>query len=170
MNGIDGTRSQGTVAGRCLRTGRRAVIGTVLLSGAMLGVAAQPAYAAVPTQFAAAAVVTCGGLTEAAAQAAGYDTTHNYAGDTVGVIALGSPGPDWMVGSQVNDTLDGQGGNDIICGRDGTDNIEGLSGDDRMFGGGGNDNLAGGTGTDTGNGGTGISNVCDASTETQINC
>ncbi|MCY7343903.1 MAG: hypothetical protein LH603_19235 [Pseudonocardia sp.] len=172
MNGIDGTRSRGTVAGRGLRTGRRAVAGTVLLASAVLGVAAQPAYATTaaapaPTQF--AVVVTCGGLTEAAAQAAGYVTSNN-AGSPVGVIVVGGPGPDWIVGSTFNDTLDGQGENDLLCGRDGTDNLRGLSGDDSMWGGGGNDDIRGGTGTDVGRGGAGISNTCDASTETQNNC
>jgi Ca2+-binding RTX toxin-like protein len=167
MNGIDGTGSRGTVAGRCLRTGRRAVIGAVLLSGAMLGVAAQPAYAAAPTQFRVA--VTCGGMTEAAAVAAGY-TIRNNAASPVAVIVVGTPGPDWIVGSDFNDTLDGQGGRDVLCGRGGTDNLRGSSDDDRMFGGGGNDDLRGGTGTDTGDGGTGISNTCDASTETRVNC
>jgi hypothetical protein len=170
MNGINGTPSRGTVAGRCLRTGRSAVAGTVLLAGAMLGVAAQPAYAttaAAPAQFAVA--VTCGGLTAAAAQAAGY-TIHDNAASPVAVIDLGGPGPDWMVGSAFNDTLDGQGGGDLLCGGDGTDNLRGLSGDDSMFGGGGNDDIRGGTGTDVGRGGAGISNTCDASTETQNNC
>lgn len=168
MNGIDGTRSHGTVAGRYLRTGRRAVIGTVLLSGALLGVAAQPAHAAAaPAQFRVA--VTCGGMTEAAAVAAGY-TIRNNAASPVAVIVVGTPGPDWIVGSDFNDVLDGQGGRDVLCGRGGTDNLRGSSDDDRMFGGGGNDDLRGGTGIDTGDGGTGISNTCDASTETQINC
>jgi Ca2+-binding RTX toxin-like protein len=167
MNGIDGTRSYGTVAGRCLRTGRRAVIGTVLLSGAMLGVAAQPAYAAAPTQFRVAA--TCGGLTEAAALAAGYTIRDNEA-SPVAVIVLGTPGPDWIVGSDFNDILDGQGGNDVICGRAGNDDLRGLSGDDRMFGGNGDDHISGDAGTDTGNGGNGGSNTCTASTETRVNC
>ena len=166
MNGIDGTRSHGTVAGRCLRTGRRAVIGTVLLSGAMLGVAAQPAYAATPTQFRVAA--TCGGLTEADALAAGYTIRNNEA-SPVAVIVLGTPGPDWMVGSDFNDILDAQGGNDIVCGRAGNDDLRGLSGDDRMFGGNGDDRLSGDGGTDTGNGGNG-GNTCTASTETRVNC
>ncbi len=174
MNGIDGTCSRGTVARRCLRTGRRAVAGTVLLAGAMLGVVSQPAYATTAAAPAGSpaqvpALVTCGGLTEAAAQAAGY-TTHNNAASTVAVIDLGGPGPDWMVGSAFNDTLDGQGGGDLLCGGDGTDNLRGLSGDDSMFGGGGNDDIRGGTGTDVGRGGAGISNTCDASTETQNNC
>ena len=157
MNGVDGTRSYGTVAGRCLRTGRRAVIGTVLLSGALLGVAAQPAYAAAPTQFRVAA--TCGGLTEAAALAAGY-TIRDYEASPVAVIVLGTPGPDWIVGSDFNDILDGQGGNDVICGRAGNDDLRGLSGDDH---------ISGDAGTDSGNGGIG-GNTCTASTETRINC
>src|SRR5690349_17396144 len=105
MNGIDGTRARGTAARRWLRTGPVAVAGTVLLSGAMLGVASQPAYAA---------PVTCGGLTEAAAKAAGY-TTYSNAFSSLGVIVVGTPGPDWMVGGSANDILDGQGGNDLIC-------------------------------------------------------
>ena len=73
MNGIDGTRGRGTAARRWLRTGGLAATGTVLVGGAMLGVASQPAYAT---------PVTCGGLTEAAAKAAGY-TTYNNAFSTV---------------------------------------------------------------------------------------
>ena len=122
----------------------------VLVGGALLGVASQPAYAA---------PVTCGGLTEAAARAAGYGTS-NDAFSAVGVIVVGTPGPDWLVGGAANDTLDGQGGHDLICGRGGNDDLRGLSGDDHIFGGGG---------TDTGNGGAG-SNVCDANTETRISC
>ena len=166
MNGIDGTRSHGTVAGRCLRTGRRAVIGTVLLSGAMLGVAAQPAYAATPTQFRVAA--TCGGLTEAGALAAGYTIRDNEA-SPVAVIVLGTPGPDWIVGSDFNDILDGQGGNDLICGRAGNDDLRGLSGDDTIFGNRGRDTISGGVGVDEGDGGIGV-DTCDAFTETQVSC
>jgi Ca2+-binding RTX toxin-like protein len=172
MNGIDGMRIRGTVAGRCLRTGRRAVAGTVLLAGAMFGVASQPAFAAAapagsPAQV--AVVVTCGGLTEAAAQAAGY-TIHNNAASPVAVIDLGGPGPDWMVGSAFNDILDAQGGNDLLCGRNGNDDLRGLSGDDTIFGGAGNDAISGDSGVDVGNGGSGLSNTCTVSTETQNNC
>lgn len=160
MNGIDGTRSNRTAAGRFLRTGRRAVIGTVLLSGAVLGAAA-PAYAAVPTQFVAPPppAVTCGGLTPVSAPGAGYTVRDNSA-SPVAVIVLGGPGPDYIIGSNFNDILDGQGGNDIICGRAGNDDLRGLSGDDHLSGGGG---------TDTGNGNTGADN-CTPSTETQISC
>lgn len=170
MNGINGTRSHGTVGGRCPRGGRRAVVGTVLLAGAMLGVAAQPAYAATaPTQFVTPPAVTCGGMTAADAVAAGY-TPRDESGSPVAVIVVGTPNPDWIVGSAFNDTIGGQGAGDVMCGRGGTDNLRGESGDDRMFGGSGNDDLRGGTGNDSGNGGSGISNTCDASTETQNNC
>ena len=157
MSGIDGTR-----------TGHRALAGSVLLAGALLGAVAQPAYAAPAPASAVAAVITCGGMTQAQAIAAGY-TISNNASSPVGVIVLGGPGPDWIVGSDFNDVLEGQGGRDHLCGRDSTDNLRGGSGDDSMSGGGGNDDLRGGTGTDVGRGGAGV-NTCDASTETQVDC
>ena len=161
MSGIDGTRT-------LPRTGRRALVGTVVLFGALLG-AAQPASAAPAPALAATAAITCGGLTEAQAVAAGYAVSNNAA-SPVAVIIVGGPGPDWIVGSDFNDFLDGQGGRDYLCGRDSTDNLRGMSGDDSMWGGGGNDDIRGGTGTDVGRGGTGISNICDGSTETRIDC
>jgi Ca2+-binding RTX toxin-like protein len=143
--------------------------GTVLLAGAMLGVAAQPAYAAAaPTQFVTPPVVTCGGLTAAGALAAGYTVSDNSA-SPVAVILVRTPGPDWIVGSAFNDILDGQGGNDVMCGRGGNDDLRGLSGDDRIFGGNGDDRISADTGTDTGNGGNG-NDTCTASTETRISC
>ena len=160
MSGIDGTRTQP-------RTGRRALVGTVLLAGALFG-AAQPAFAAPAPAPAVTAAITCGGMTEAQAIAAGYNTSKN-AGSAVAVIIVGGPGPDWIVGSDFNDFLDGQGGDDYLCGRGGVDNLRGLSGDDSMWGGGGNDDIRGGVGADVGRGGTGL-NVCDGSTETQIDC
>lgn len=164
MNGIDGTRSRGTVAGRCLRTGRLAVAGTVLLAGAILGVAS-PAYAITPVlppdlnDQPVVVMMNCGGLSEAGARAAGY-TIRNSAFASTAVIVVGGSGPDWIVGSAYNDILDGQGGDDLICGRDGNDDLRGLSG---------NDNIWGGAGTDVGNGGSGA-NTCDALTETQVSC
>ena len=177
MNGIDGMHSGGTVAGR-LRAGRRVVAGAALVAGAMLGLAGQPAYATPgPTGditstsatggiAPAAVVVTCGGLTQAAAQAAGYTIRNNAASPTA-VIVVGTPGPDWMVGSAFNDILDGQGDDDIICGRNGADDLRGLSGDDTMFGGAGNDRLDGGVDTDVANGGN-DNDTCIA--ETQNSC
>jgi Ca2+-binding RTX toxin-like protein len=178
MNGIDERQIRGTVAGRRLRTGRRVVAGAALVAGALLGLAAQPAYATpgptgdlTSTSAAggiapAAVVMTCGGLTEAAAQAAGYTIRNNAASPTA-VIVVGTPGPDWMVGSAFNDILDGQGDDDIICGRNGADDLRGLSGNDTMFGGNGNDRIDGGVGTDVANGGN-DNDTCTA--ETQNSC
>jgi hypothetical protein len=178
MNEIYGTRSRGTVAGRRPRTARRVAAGTVLLAGALLGGAA-PAYATpgptgdltAPTtagSLSPVVALTCGGLTEAAAVAAGY-TIRNNASSPTGVIVVGTPGPDWMVGSAFVDTLDGQGGDDLICGRDGADDLRGLSGNDTIFGGDGNDTIDGGANTDVGRGGA-DNNTCTAATETQNNC
>jgi hypothetical protein len=150
MRGIDGTGSLRTGATRWWLRACLAATGTILLGGTMLGVASQPAYAA---------SVTCGGMTKAAAQAAGF-TIYDNAFSSTAVIVVGTPGPDWMVGGAGNDTLDGQGGNDLLCGRGGNDDLRGLSGNDQMFGGGG---------TDTGNGGAGA-NTCDANIETKISC
>jgi Ca2+-binding RTX toxin-like protein len=142
-------------------------VATLLLSGAGMFLGTATAANAAPAQ--PPAPVTCGGLTAADALAAGY-TPRDSSASAFGVIVLGGPGPDWMVGSDFADILDGQGGDDLICGRNGADDLRGLSGDDRIFGGGGNDAISGGANTDVGNGGNGANNICDASTETQNNC
>lgn len=160
------------------------MVGTVLLAGAMLGGASQPAYATPgpppdPSELleidpiaVRLGLVTCGGLTEAEAQAAGYWTSDNSAAGPVpgaALIVLGTPGPDWIVGSDFNDILDGQGGDDLLCGGDGPDDLRGLSGNDRMYGGNGFDRISGDTGTDQGYGGYN-GGTCSASTETRSNC
>src|SRR5687768_7281080 len=103
---------------RWVRAG--AGVATLLLGGAGIFLGTATAANAHP--------VTCDGMTAAQAAAAGYTTRDNHDSPSA-VIVLGTPGPDWIVGSALDDILDGQGGRDKICGRDGDDDLRGLSGD-----------------------------------------
>ena len=143
---------------RWVRAG--AGVATLLLGGAgiLLGTATA----------ANAHAVVCDGMTAAQAAAAGY-TTHDHHDSAFAVIVVTGPGPDWIVGSPLNDILDSQGGNDSICGREGDDDLRGLSGDDTIFGNRGRDTISGGVGVDEGDGGIGV-DTCDAFTETQVSC
>lgn len=173
MFGIDGTHRRGSIVGRRLRRGALAAAGTVLLTGGLLGAASQPAFAttAAPAQ-AAVGVVTCNGMTAAQASAAGY-VVHDHSASPFGVVTVGGPGRDWIVGSRFIDTLDGQGDDDSICGRDGDDDIRGGTGNDSMFGGLGADHISGDGGErDEGIGGGAdpAADDCTVTTERQVNC
>ncbi|MFG1948711.1 calcium-binding protein [Nonomuraea sp. NPDC048826] len=117
-------------------------------------------------------VVSCGGMTEAQAIAAGFNTI-NLSGQQ-GAVVNGPGTNDWIYGTSFRDILSGGGGNDIICGGAGADDLIGNTGNDELHGGDhadtlygddlfsgngrigdGNDELHGGSGSDTlyGNGG-----------------
>ena len=64
-----------------------------------------------------------------------------------GLVVVGSPGPDNLVGSE---------GDDLICALGGRDSLRGLSGDDVLVGGGGHDNIRGTEGNDSMYGGRGL--------------
>jgi Ca2+-binding RTX toxin-like protein len=79
-------------------------------------------------------------------------------------VGPGTPGPDVLDGSGIddvifgydgNDTLNGHGGNDRLEGGNGNDTLNGHADNDILDGGAGNDTLDGGAGNDTLNGGTG---------------
>jgi len=149
----------------------RASAGAValLLSGAGVVLGTATAANAEPAPHLPISEVTCGGLTEQDAKAAGY-VTYNHAFDNKQAWTIvGTPGPDWMVGGALGDTLDGQGGDDLICGRDGDDDLRGLSGNDQIWGDDGIDTITGGADTDTADGGP-QNDVCDATIETPVNC
>lgn len=61
----------------------------------------------------------------------------------------GTPGPDLLNGTLLNDTILGLGGNDTINGFAGNDSLDGGTGDDILNGGTGFDTLIGGTGNDS---------------------
>ncbi len=67
----------------------------------------------------------------------------------------GTPGDDFLVGTNLDDDMHGFGGNDILLGLDGNDLIEGDDGHDFMRGQGGNDQLFGGNDDDYLDGGLG---------------
>ena len=82
--------------------------------------------------------------------------------------AVGTPGPDNIVGTDgddiinglsENDTLDGGAGNDIINGGSDEDTLSGGPGDDILNGGSQDDYIEGGDGNDVANGGTGHDSI-----------
>ncbi|MEU7835590.1 hypothetical protein [Nonomuraea sp. NPDC049129] len=127
-------------------------------AGALLG--AETAHATVPP------APTCGGMTAAAASAAGYTV---YEGQSV---VNGTSGDDWIYGTALADTLYGAAGDDNAdtlygdetssgsgAAGDGPDTLLGGNGSDTLYGNGGRDTLRGeanpSTGGDGGDGGNG---------------
>jgi Ca2+-binding RTX toxin-like protein len=70
-------------------------------------------------------------------------------------VGIGTPGPDNLFGTFLNDVLWGLGGNDTLNGAGGNDVLNGGVGWDSLVGGSGDDTLDGGLGFDTMRGGTG---------------
>ena len=60
----------------------------------------------------------------------------------------GTPGNDYLIGSDSGNRLHGLGGDDTLVGNGGGDLLDGGDGRDRLYGGGGNDRLVGGPGRD----------------------
>jgi Ca2+-binding RTX toxin-like protein len=65
-----------------------------------------------------------------------------------GLICAGTPDPNIMIGSSLNEEISGIEGDDAIQGNNGEDLIYGGDGDDTIQGGGGFDNIFGGEGND----------------------
>ena len=112
-------------------------VAALLLSGAGLLATATAADAATPP-------VSCGGMTAAAATAAGYNVFDFSAqpGPMVFTSTTGT-GNDWIYGTPAADTLSGSAGNDIICGGANSDFIFGNSGNDELHGEAGSDTIYG---------------------------
>ncbi len=68
---------------------------------------------------------------------------------------LGTPGPDFIVAGDGNDTVQAQAGDDQVLGCDGNDTVLGNVGNDNLDGGNGTDTLNGNDGNDTMSGGDG---------------
>lgn len=77
------------------------------------------------------------------------------AAPALGVVKIGTAGPNVLVGGPLADVLSGQGGNDTLRGKGGRDTLNGGPGADSLNGGLGNDALTGGPGNDTLDGGGG---------------
>jgi len=65
-----------------------------------------------------------------------------------GVLMLGGPGHDTLIGSEFHDSIEGNSGNDSIRGNDGLDTLRGNNGDDTLYGDRGEDLLTGDAGND----------------------
>ena len=72
-----------------------------------------------------------------------------------GVLIVGGPGDDTLIGSSFGDVIDGNGGNDQITGGAGDDQLSGSHGHDVLQAGPGNDVVLGGWGRDSLSGGAG---------------
>lgn len=73
----------------------------------------------------------------------------------IGSDAVGTNGPDLMIGSVADDRLNGRRGADTLCGESGNDVLLGGIGNDRLIGGSGDDELRGGPSPDVVDGGDG---------------
>lgn len=111
--------------GTCFRTGAGAA--ALLLGGTGIFLGTGAAHAT-------SLIVECGGMTEAQAITAGYNTINDSALPGP-VVENGTGGNDWIYGTVAADTLSGGGGNDIICGGDNADTIIGNTGNDKLHGG-----------------------------------
>ena len=81
-----------------------------------------------------------------------------------------SANPDYIIGTQSNDTINALDGNDLLVGWEGNDNLSGGNGNDDLSGENGNDTLNGGSGADQLKGGAGndiyvVDNAGDIVTE-----
>lgn len=61
----------------------------------------------------------------------------------------GTPGPDFFVGGDEDDTISGLGGDDFLIGGGGADHVDGGADNDELQGGAGDDTLLGGAGLDS---------------------
>jgi Ca2+-binding RTX toxin-like protein len=89
----------------------------------------------------------------------------------------GTPGDDYLIGTNADDTINGFGGNDVAVGEEGNDTIDGgddhdllngQQGDDSIYGGSGDDLIRPGTGSDYVDGGAGNDRVSYASVGTDL--